>query len=112
MGSEGMALAPDINAQICQDFPEADAHAVVELLTELQRENTHLFVDRVLRCLVAVAHGSVDMLLNAIVLATVDVRDLIMAAEYDRQGNQIHDFHKPFGLRLSDPTAPLGPAKG
>jgi len=70
---------------------------VIELLTDLQREDNRLFSDRILRCVLFVARGSFDELAEAVALARRDPRDLIVGAEYDGHfGAQQRDLSSPF----------------
>jgi len=92
-----MALIKDIAAQVQHDFPETEVGPVSEMLDELQREDAQLFCDRILRCLVFVAHGSFTALADAVALARTDYRDLIVSAEYDRHWQPVRDFNEPFG---------------
>jgi len=70
---------------------------VIEMLTDLQKEDAGLFSDRILRCILLVARGRFDALADAVALARKDSRDLIVGAEYD--GN--------FGARHRDLSLPL-----
>ena len=89
-------LPEDIAARIRHDFPAAAVESVVGLLAGLQREDPQLFGSRVLRCLVFLARGQLTKLAEWVTLARTDYRDLIVAAEYDENQQQVRDFNKPF----------------
>jgi hypothetical protein len=92
-----MTLADDIFAKIRQDFSGGEMLPVIEMLSDLQKEDARLFTDRILRCILYVAHGSFDELAEAVALARRDPRDLIIGAEYDGHfGAQHRDLSLPF----------------
>ena len=63
-------------------------------------ENQELSVDRILRCIVFVANGELDLLDKAIELAKIDYRDLIVWAEYDEKREQVRDLSVPFSEKF------------
>jgi hypothetical protein len=90
-------LPQDIITKVRQDFSEENAVVIVQLLIELQKENPSLFCDRILRCIVFSAAGSFDEFACQVKLARLDWRDVIMNAEYDRDGKtHRRDFYLPF----------------
>jgi hypothetical protein len=92
-------LPEDIIAKVRQDFPEDDAIAILQLLSELRKENPDTFFDRILRCIVFVAHGSFEKFAVAVGMARTDWRDLIVHAEYDGwcgEENRRRNFALPF----------------
>ena len=92
-----MALADDILARIRQDFSGGEMLPVIEMLTDLQTEDAGLFSDRILRCILFVAHGKFDALADAVAMARHDPRDLIVYAKYDGHfGAQHRDLSSPF----------------
>lgn len=92
-----MALADDILARIRRDFSGDEVLSVIEMMTELQKENAQLFTDRILRCILVVADGRFDAFADAVALARLDWRDLIVDAEYDGHfGAQRRDLSLPF----------------
>jgi hypothetical protein len=94
-----MALPEDIPAKVRQDFASGEVLPVIELLTELRKENAQLFTDRILRCIVFVADGSFEQLADAVALARLDWRDVIVAGEYDGCfGAQQRDLSLPFAF--------------
>jgi hypothetical protein len=93
-----MALADDILAKVRQDFSVEETLPIIEMLSELQKENTRLFNDRILRCILFVADGRFESLVDSVALARKDWRDLIINAEYDGQfGARHRDLSLPFG---------------
>ena len=84
---------PDIVARVIKDFP-ADALGAVHLGLEDLRS------DRLARCALFLANGSVPKLQDAVALGKEDYRDLIMAAEYDSFHIQLRDFNRPFGSEI------------
>ena len=91
-----MALPEDIIAKVRRDFPEDDAIAIIQLMSELQKREPDWLIDRVLRCVVFVANGSFDKFIGAIY---TDPKDLIVTAEYDGwygEENRLRDFERPF----------------
>ena len=95
--SARMALADDIVTKIRQDFSGGEMLPVIEMLTDLQKEDARLFSDRILRCILFVARGRFEALADAVALARLDPRDLIVDAEYDGHfGAQHRDLSLPF----------------
>ena len=88
-----MALPEDIIAKVRRDFPEDDAIAILQLMSELQKREPNWFIDRVLRCVVFVADGSFDKFVGAVY---TDPKDLIVSAEYDGWYKKVRDFERPF----------------
>jgi hypothetical protein len=80
---------PDIVDRVVQDF-DADAIGQAHLRLE------DLGSDRLARCALFLARGSIEALRSAVELGRTDYRDLIMAAEYDRDDNHVRDFNRPF----------------
>ena len=78
-----MPLADDILARIRTDFSGGEMIAAIERFESLQREDSELFSDRILRCIVFVAAGKSAVMERAIAEAQADYRDLIIWAEYD-----------------------------
>ncbi|UCD30793.1 MAG: hypothetical protein JSV38_08135, partial [Desulfobacterales bacterium] len=77
-------LAQDILGKVNRDFEAPDEAALaLSVLADFAEQNRKLASDRVLRCIVFVAKGDLDVLDKAIDLAKTDYRDLIVWAEYD-----------------------------
>jgi len=81
---------PDVVERVVKEFP-ADSLGAVHLALEELRS------DRLSRCAVFLAKGSVPKLQEAVALGREDYRDLIMAAEYDSFHIRLRDFNRPFG---------------
>ena len=95
--SQIMTLPDDILAKIRLDFSGGEMLPVIEMLTELQREDSQLFTDRIRRCILFLARGNFEQLAEAVALARRDARDLIVGAEYDGHfGARHRDFSLPF----------------
>jgi hypothetical protein len=90
-----LALPEDIIVKVRQDFSEDDSLRVLQKLSDLQKENSELFSIRILRCVVVFMCGEVSRISDAIALARLDWRDLIVAAEYDG-GRRIRLLELPF----------------
>ena len=92
-----MALTDDILAKIRRDFSGGEMLRAIDRLESLQREDSQLFCDRILRCIVFVAAGRLPVAEQAVEQARTDSRDLIVWAEYDgRFGEQHRDLSLPF----------------
>ena len=81
---------PDIVERVVREFP-TDSLSQVHLCLEELRS------DRLSRCAVFLAKGSVARLQEAVSLGKEDPRDLIMAAEYDSFHIRLRNFDYPFG---------------
>lgn len=78
---------------------EADAVGLVHSRLE------DLGDDRLIRCALYLAQGSIERLEAEVKLGQTDFRDLIMAAEYDPENRRLRNFNQPFG---SEDRAPSG----
>jgi hypothetical protein len=76
-----MALPEDIVAKVREDFGEDDALWVLQELKNLHGAGGDDYSDRILRCLVALANGSLKEFDRAIAGSRLDWRDTIVAAE-------------------------------
>ena len=90
-----MSIPQDIIARVEQDFSHHSG-GVLQRLVTLHREDTRLFSERVLRCIVQAAGGDIARVDPAIELARHDPRDLVAAAEYDAEWKQVRDLSQPF----------------
>ena len=93
LGSKSRSLEHyprDIVDRVLEEFA-ADSIGQVHLHLE------DLWSDRLKRCALFVARGSIGQLKEAVLLAQTDERDLIVAAEYDRFMIRLRDFTHPFG---------------
>lgn len=79
-------LTQDIVRKVNRDFDQPDSAALaMSVLADFTEQHQELSSDRILRCIVFVANGDLDLLDKAIDLAKIDYRDLIVSAEYDDQ---------------------------
>ena len=76
-----MALPEDIVTKVRQDFGEDDGLLVLNELKNLQGEDAQLFGDRILRCIVALAKGSMTKFDQTVAATRLDWRDVMVAAE-------------------------------
>ena len=79
----------DIVDRVVEEYP-ADAIGQVHLWLE------DLGSDRLSRCVLFLAQGSLQKLEEAVSLGRKDYRDLIFSAEYDCGDQQLRDFNLPF----------------
>jgi len=99
------ALPSDVEARIRTMFPEQSAKTI-QTLTQLRYEDSELFGDRIVRCIVFCTwHYPKSDLESWIRQARTDYRDLIVAAEYDRNDTQLRDFNRPFTDDTFSPTS-------
>ncbi len=84
----------DIVAKITADFPHESAATILDLLDEYKGVEKV----RVVRCILHLANGGIDQLLELIGTANTDYRDVIYWAEYDLDDQRIHDFGQPFAI--------------
>jgi len=90
-------LPADVTERIHRAFPGKVAVAVEERLNQLRREDPKLFGDRIVRCIVFCTWRYPSMGIDIwIQQVRTDFRDLIVAAEYDRNYRQLRDFNRPF----------------
>jgi len=95
-----MALPEDIVTKVRQDFGEDDGLLVLHELKNLQSEDPQLFGDRILRCIVALAKGSITKFDQEIASIRLDWRDVIVAAE--GWGCNALLMNYPFPLHLDE----------
>jgi hypothetical protein len=90
-------ISKDIVEKVKRDFESPDdAALVLSLLDDFTEQRPDLAADRILRCMVFVANGDLDLFDKALDLARIDYRDLIVWAEYDEVFVQIRDMSVPF----------------
>jgi hypothetical protein len=92
MSAEGILLPADVVGKIAAAFPNEPMTLVLELLDEYEGPERL----RVIRCVIHLAEGNIDKLLDLIGSAKTDYRDVIYWAEYDRNDQRIRDFDQPF----------------
>lgn len=93
-----MAIPEDITAKVRRDFSEDEVIPILQMLSEFQEENPGQS-DRILRCIVFLAQGNFEKFADAIALARLDWRDLIVNAEYDGwsgEENRRRNLNLPF----------------
>jgi len=90
-----MSLPQDITRRVERDFPQ-ESGAVLSRLLQLRRDSETYFSDRLLRCLVYAAHGDTSRIEPLIELGHQDYRDLIVAAECNKEWEHIRDMNQPF----------------
>ena len=89
------------NSRSLNDYPRDIVDRVIEEYPADVIGQVHLWLeeldsDRLARCALFLAQGSLKKLEEAVSLGRADYRDLTVAAEYDRADNQIRDFNQPF----------------
>ncbi len=90
-------LAQDIVNRLKKDFEDPDEAALaLSVLEDFAGQNQELSDERILRCIVFVATGDLDRLGEAIDLAKIDYRDLIVWAEYDENLERVRDLSTSF----------------
>ena len=95
LGSKSRSLENyprDIVDRVLEEYP-ADAIGQVHLWFE------DLGSDRLVRCALFLAEGSLRGLEEAVSLGKTDYRDLIFSAEYDCGDKQLRDFNQPFSKK-------------
>ena len=92
----------DITSKIRKDFGD-EFEIAFKALENYARTNPREG-HRLYRCIIYVAHGNIERMREAIDLARIDYRDLIMWAEYEGESIhnaiQVRDFTKSFGKNL------------
>lgn len=84
---------PDIEVKIKEQYG-GNIPEVLNLLNLINSNDAGGY--RVIRCVLALAQGNMNKLKELTELASKDWRDVIYWAEYDKSGNQIADYTKPF----------------
>ena len=87
-------LEPDIVDRMQKEFSTTDFPTALTLLGESGN------VGRIARCIVVAAKGSVDSLPRLIKMAAQDYRDVIFAAEYNRDMQRVRDLRISFLIDL------------
>lgn len=92
-------FARDILGKVNRDFDTpGEVALVLSVLGDFTEQNQELSSDRIVRCIVFVANGDLDLLDKAIDLAKIDYRDLIVLAEYDEKYERVRDLSTPFSI--------------
>jgi hypothetical protein len=95
-----MTFKDDIKARIQTDFEE-NADKATTMLIDAIKKVDYLKTDRVIRCIVFLANGDLTDLSKYIETATIDTRDVILWAEYEKLSGDLNykrklDFNKTF----------------
>ncbi len=95
-----MTFKDDIIARINADFGN-DAKEAITILNYAIDKNDYLKTDRVIRCIIFLANGSLIDLNTYIEKATFDTRDVMLRAEYEKLNGDINfkrkrDFNRTF----------------
>jgi hypothetical protein len=93
-----MEIARDIVEQLRKDFPANEVDARLSQLASASAS------ERIQRCIVFASRGHPWQFEYLCKLAKIDVRDVIMAAEYDRFDTRLYDFNRAIDqARIDDP---------
>ena len=92
----------DSTSRSFENYPEDIVDLVIEEYPVDAIGQVHLWLeslnsDRLKRCALFQAKGSLQKLKEMVDLGQLDYRDLIMAAEYDKFHTRLRDFNLPFG---------------
>lgn len=95
-----MPFKPDIIARIKKDFCE-NSDKAIEVLKKAIQEIEYLKTERVIRCIIYLSKGNLSELNTFIDTATLDTRDVMLWAEYEKiEGidtyKRLRDFNKTF----------------
>ncbi len=90
-----MVMAVDIQNKLELDFGSKLSFAKDEL-EALYIKTNWLVSDRVVRSVIYLANGDVDLLKTNIERALTDYKDLLWQAEYNRGDAQLRDFNQTF----------------
>jgi hypothetical protein len=95
-----MILKDDILERINSDFGE-NAKEAINMLTDAVYRVEYPETDRVVRCIVFLAKGSITALKGYIEAATIDPRDVMLWAEYEQLADgfnvkRLRDFNNTF----------------
>jgi hypothetical protein len=85
-------LPADIERKLAQDYSVEHLMPVSRSIATYQGPER----DRVIRCVVHLSAGDPTRISHFVGVATTDYRDVIVSAEYDGDGKQLHDFNRPF----------------
>lgn len=88
-------LPPDVLERLSLDFGER-LEAVVALLASHRALNADYVCDRLIRCIVHATDGIEQRISQLLDMQREDLRDVIMAAEYDEANRQVRDLRVSF----------------
>lgn len=101
-----MEFKDDINARIQTDFGENSIRAT-KMLIDVIKKVDYLKTDRVIRCIIFLAKGNLKDLSKYIERATIDTRDIMLWAEYEKLSGDLNykrlrNFNNTFDECSSD----------
>jgi len=99
MSTGRTSLPADVVAKIAADFPHERLDSVLAILDEYKGVEG----PRIIRCIIHLASGSTNQLLDLIANANADYRNVVYWAEYDRDDRRIRDFTQPFAVASAGP---------
>jgi|CXWL01.1.fsa_nt_gi hypothetical protein len=99
MSAKEISLPADVVSKIASDFPNEPLATIFALLDDYRGVERL----RVIRCVIHLAEGNTDKLLEFIGSARTDYRDVIYWAEYDDRDQKVRDFSQPFSVAPADP---------
>jgi hypothetical protein len=85
-------MLPDIAQRVRSDFAESDRPSVVDALEMYKGAEP----DRVRRCILHLASGTLEKVGHFVEAANADYRDVIYWAEYDGNDRRVCDFSRAF----------------
>lgn len=88
----------DVLGRLSCDFGERADAVLARLLARRQIASADFLGDRLVRCIVHAACGDEQRVQQLLDLARMDYRDVIVAGEYDRAGQQVRDLRATFLL--------------
>ena len=95
-----MTFKEDIVKRIKADFGD-ESDKALKALDDAVEKTDYLETDRVIRCIVFLANGTIEDLNKYIDSARIDARDVMLWAEYEYLGSdsnykRLRDFNKTF----------------
>ena len=95
-----MTFKEDILRKINSDFGEK-SNEVIEILSDAIKKTNYLETDRIVRCIIFLSKGNIDNLNKFIEMATLDPRDIMLWAEYEKLNDdfkfkRIRNFGRAF----------------
>jgi hypothetical protein len=88
-------VAIEIYQKVEKDFG-AQAQEIHEALKELDAKTKGLISHRVIRAIIYLANGNVELFHKKVALAQTDWRDVLVQAEYNTETERVRDFNKTF----------------
>lgn len=78
-----MTFFEDITSRIKEDF-WVETNKAINILNDAIKKNDYLKTDRVIRCIIFLANADIDSWNKYIESATLDTRDVMLWAEYEK----------------------------